>query len=138
MLWVVFVDFTKAFDRVRRDVLLERCRNLGIHGPFLQALCMLYDKVLMQVKVNGRLGEAFDTYVGTEQGSELSPLLFGIFMDLLHELLKLQVPGAGPVLGNINVSNIMYADDVTLISKSPAQLQQLLECLSLFHASEVT
>ena len=53
---------------------------------------MLYDKVIMRVKVNGRLGDPFDTFVGTEQGSELSPLLFGLFMDLLYELIKLKVP----------------------------------------------
>jgi len=43
-LYVVFVDFKKAFDRVRRDLLLERCRELGIHGPFLDLLVQLYDK----------------------------------------------------------------------------------------------
>ena len=131
MLWVVFVDFKKAFDSVRRDLLIERCMNLGINGEFLQALCMLYDKVIMRVKVNGRLGEPFDTFLGTEQGSELSPLLFGLFMDLLYELLKLQVPGAGPILGNTNISNLMYADDVNLISRSPNEMQQLLDCLDV-------
>ena len=132
MLWVVFVDFKKAFDSVRRDLLIERCMNLGINGQFLQAICMLYDKVIMRVKVNGRLGEPFDTFLGTEQGSELSPLLFGLFMDLLYELLKLKVPGAGPVLGNLHISNLMYADDVNLISRSPEQMQQLLDCLDVF------
>ena len=82
MLWVVFVDFKKAFDSVRRDLLIERCMNLGISGQFLQAICMLYDKVIMRVKVNGRLGEPFFTFLGTEQGSELSPLLFFLFMIL--------------------------------------------------------
>jgi hypothetical protein len=32
LLYVVFVDFKKAFDTVLRDLLLERCRELGIHG----------------------------------------------------------------------------------------------------------
>jgi hypothetical protein len=49
-LFVVFVDFKKAFDKVRRafdkvrrDLLLERCRKLGVHGPFLDMLVALYD-----------------------------------------------------------------------------------------------
>lgn len=69
---------------------------------------------MFQVTVNGRLGEQFDSFLDTEQGSELSPLLSGLFMDLLYELLKLKVPEAasGPVLGNINISNLMYADAV--------------------------
>ena len=131
-LWVVFVDFSKAFDKVRRDVLIERCRELGVHGPFLDSLVMLYDEVVMKVVVNGTVGAPFHTYLGTKQGSELSPLLFGLFMDLLHELIKMRVPGAGPVVGNMSVPNIMYADDVTLMDFDPAVVQQLLDCLSLF------
>jgi hypothetical protein len=81
-LFVVFVDFKKAFDKVRRDLLLERCRKLGVHGPFLDMLVALYDRVCCQVAVNGELGEAFPTASGTKQGSELSPLLFGLFIEL--------------------------------------------------------
>ena len=51
-LYVVFVDFKKAFDRVRRDLLVARCSQLGIHGPFLHALTLLYDKVQQQVCVS--------------------------------------------------------------------------------------
>ena len=101
-LWAVFVDFRKAFDLVRRDLLIARCQQLGVHGPFLAALTALYDRVFVRVCVNGRLGPAFRTYRGTRQGSELSPLLFGLFMDLLHELIKLRVPG-GPVIGSLAV-----------------------------------
>jgi hypothetical protein len=70
-----------------------------VHGPFLEAITALYDKVLMRVCVNGRLGPAFQMHRGTRQGSELSPLLFGLFMDLLHELILQRVPGAGPIIG---------------------------------------
>lgn len=104
MLWAVFVDFAKAFDLVRRELLIERCQQLGVHGPFLQALVMLYDEVLLRVVVNGQADtDLLHTHRGTKQGSELSPLLFGIFMDWLHELIALQLPGAGPVIGGLNV-----------------------------------
>ena len=131
-LWAVFVDFRKAFDLVRRDLLITRCRELGVHGPFLAALTALYDRVLLRVCVNGRLGPTFQTHRGTRQGSELSPLLFGLFMDLLHELIKLQVPGAGPVIGSLAVPELMYADDVTLLAWNPSDAQRLLDCLALF------
>jgi hypothetical protein len=57
----VFVDFKKAFDRVRRDLLLERCRELGIHGEFLALLVKLYDRVSCRVAVGGAQGEPIDT-----------------------------------------------------------------------------
>jgi hypothetical protein len=132
MLYVVFVDFKKAFDRVRRDLLLERCRELGIHGEFLALLVKLYDRVLCRVAVGGAQGEPIDTATGTKQGSELSPLLFGLFIELLHDMIKLQLPGAGPILGNLRVPDIMYADDVTLVSSDPVEVQQLLDVLSVF------
>ena len=132
LLYVVFVDFKKAFDKVRRDLLLERCRELGIHGEFLAVLVALYDQVYCCVAVNGALGEPVRTTTGTKQGSELSPLLFGLFIEVLHDLIKLKLPGAGPVLGSLRVPDIMYADDVALVSSDPAEAQQLLDVLDVF------
>jgi hypothetical protein len=131
-LWATLIDFRKAFDLVRRDLLIDRCRQVGVHGPFLDALVSLYDRVFVRVCVNGRLGSEIQTHRGTRQGSELSPLLFGLFMDLLHELIKLQVPGSGPVIGDLKVPELMYADDVTLLAWDHSTSQQLLDCLSLF------
>ena len=132
LLFVVFVDFKKAFDRVRRDLLLERCRELGIHGEFLALLVKMYDRISCRVAVDGTLGDPIHTTTGTKQGSELSPLLFGLFIELLHDMIKLKLPGAGPVLGSLRVPDIMYADDVTLISSDPVEVQQLLDVLSVF------
>jgi hypothetical protein len=136
-LYVVFVDFKKAFDTVRRDVMIDRCKQLGVHGQFLDTLVLLYDRVQQQVCIGGDVGRLFDTYVGTKQGSELSPLLFGMFIDVLHELIQMQVPGAGPVVGNLvqALLDIIYADDVALIAyDNPRQAQDLLDCLSVFCA----
>jgi hypothetical protein len=134
-LYVVFVDFKKAFDTVRRDVMIARCQQLGVHGQFLDTLVLLYDKVQQQVCIGGDVGRLFDTYVGTKQGSELSPLLFGMFIDILHELIQMQVPGAGPMLEQLRVPDISYADDVSLIAyDDPLQAHHLLDCLSIFCA----
>jgi hypothetical protein len=134
-LYVLFVDFRKAFDNVKRETLLQRCAQLGISGEFLQVMRLLYSDVQQQVFVNGRLGELFRTYRGTKQGSELSPLLFGLFMDILGELLRMDLPGAGPAIGNMRVPDLGYADDEALLSMTdPYVLQQMLACLDLFCA----
>jgi hypothetical protein len=132
LLFAVFVDFKKAFDTVRRDVLLERCRGLGVHGPFLGLLTSMYANVCARVCVNGVLGEPVQTTIGTKQGSELSPLLFGLFVEVLHVLIEQQVPGAGPVIGGLTVPDVVYADDVTLLSGSALGAQQLLGVLEVF------
>ena len=132
LLFVVFVDFRKAFDRVRRELLLERCRQLGIHGEFLGVLVAMYERVCARVAVGGDLGEVFTTTSGTKQGSELSPLLFGLFIELLHDLIRLKCPGAGPILDGLPVPDILYADDVALIAQSAAEAQTLMDVLDVF------
>jgi hypothetical protein len=131
-LYVCYVDFAKAFDMVRREEVLQRAQQLGMAGPFLDALAKWFHNNTLSVAVNGRVGESFPTYRGTKQGSKLSPLCFGLFIEQLHELIKLQLPGAGPVVGNMRVPDIMYADDVKLLACAATELQQLLDCLWLF------
>jgi hypothetical protein len=131
-LYVCYVDFTKAFDMVRREEILARARQLGMQGQFLQALSQWLLNSDLQVQVQGKCGTSFSTYRGTKQGGRLSPLCFGMFIEQLHELIVRQVPGAGPVVENMRVPDLMYADDVKLIALSPEQLQQLLDVLDLF------
>jgi hypothetical protein len=139
-LCVVFVDFKKAFDTVPRDVLLERCRQLGIHGRFLSLLERLYDTIQAQVVVNGKIGDPIDTCFGTKQGSESSPLLFEMLVEMLHELITLRGKPAsggqstplGPKVSDLHVPDLLYADDGCLIAETPEDLRSLLECLRLF------
>lgn len=50
----------------------------------------------------------------------------------MHELIAMHVDGAGPIVGNLRVPEIMYADDVGLISTEHSQVQDLLNCLDIF------
>jgi hypothetical protein len=132
LLFCLFVDFEKAFDTVPRGEMLDRCRALGMHGAFLQAVAAMYENILMAVKSHGSLGPTFATTQGTKQGGELSPLLFGLFIEQLHELLLRQCPGMGPVIGGMPVPDLLYADDVACLTGDPTHLQHFLDTLHLF------
>jgi hypothetical protein len=106
----------------------------------LSLLERLYDTIQAQVVVNGKTGAPIDTCLGTKQGSELSPLLFGLFVEMLHELICIRgkpAPGGqatplGPKVGDLHVPDLLYADDGCLIAETPEDVQALLECLQLF------
>ena len=134
VLYTCYVDFVQAFDMARRlDGMVQRAAQLGIHGHFLEALKSTMTNAYLAVSVNGQLGERFATYRGTKQGSELSPLLFSLFIEQLHELIAMQLPGAGPCVDGMQVPDIIYADDVKLLAvDDPTALQQLLDVLHLF------
>jgi hypothetical protein len=128
----LFVDFEKAFDSVPRAEMISRCRRLGMGGAFLDAVIAMYENILMAVKSQGQLGPTFATTQGTKQGGELSPLLFGLFIEQFHELLKSQCPGMGPAIGDMRVPDVLYADDIACLSTDPAHIQEALDVLSLF------
>jgi hypothetical protein len=131
-LYVCYVDFKGAFDTVRREDILARARQLGMHGVFLRGLEKWLLNSHLSVCVKGVQGEAFATHRGTKQGGRLSPLCFGLFVEQLHELIAMRAPGAGPYVGNMQVPDIMYADDIKLMASNPDHLQQLLDVLHLF------
>ena len=81
VLYCCFVDFRKAFDRVRRDYLIQRLAELGVHGRMLQAIIQMYWSVPLVPKLHGTMGDAIPSTCGVKQGDPLSPLLFGLFID---------------------------------------------------------
>jgi hypothetical protein len=84
----------------------------------MRALEALYDHVLLRVAVGGQAGREFASYVGTKQGSVLSALLFGWFIEVLHELVRQHAGAVGPVLADLRVPLVIYADDVLLLAES--------------------
>jgi len=130
--YVVLVDFKMAFDVCDRRLLSEVWESLGISGPFLAALRALYDEIHMLVKQQGRLGSPFQTTRGTKQGSELSPLIFGLFIERLRPLIEHRCPGMGPLVGSLRVPEMLYADDLLFATEDAAHMQALLDTLAVF------
>jgi hypothetical protein len=125
-LFCAFLDVKKAYDRVFRDGLWERVREEGVRGKMWRVLKCMYRNVQSAVRVNDVMTGWFDVNVGLRQGCVLSPVLFNIFINgLVKELNRY---GYGVVRGrDINVSCLLYADDIVLFSDSRIGLQELLD-----------
>ena len=127
--YAVYVDFKKAFDSVCRQALLYKIAKLGITGKFYNVLKNMYTNSLAHIKLMGHLSEQFRISKGTEQGHPLSPELFKIF---LHDLSKLLDVNDCPVLSTTNISHLLWADDLIMLSMSPKSSQFQLEKLGQF------
>ena len=86
-LYIVQVDFEKAFDRVPRATLWKRLAERGVSGRMLAALEKAYERVEMRVKSDGELGEVFVSRQGVKQGCPLSTELFGLFIEAFADYL---------------------------------------------------
>ena len=107
--YVIFVDFSKAFDAIPHLLLWFKLINTGIHGRVL--------KVLRSIR----------------QGCMLSPFLFilyiGELIDMLDEL------GCHGIYVNEDAKNIiilLYADDMALIADTIGRLQRMIDVLESY------
>ena len=112
--FVVFIDFSKTYDRVDRTLLWFKLIMLGISGRMLEALKSLYNEVKCSVRINGQMSDWFDVKIGLKQGCILSPLLFNIFINDLAQMVNNLECGASYSEGDVTI--LLYADDIVLLS----------------------
>ena len=82
-LYGCFVDFSKAFHSIPRDILLNKLKKKGIDGR----VRTLYLEDTASVKIGNKYSPPFKTNTGVRQGCILSPLLFNLFLADLQPIL---------------------------------------------------
>ena len=86
--FVAFIDFSKAYDRINRDLLWSKLQLQGLNGHMLNILKAIYNDVRCCVRINGTNTDWFQVTSGLKQGCLLSPLVFNMTYvnDLVHNL----------------------------------------------------
>lgn len=130
--FVAFIDLQKAFDTVDRDLLKFSLLQNGIDGDFYNSIKSIYGNTVSCVRVSELCTDWFFTSAGVRQGDNLSPTLFALFInDLAKEIKELR---KGITVGEINLSILLYADDIALLSDSKENLQEILDTVSYWCA----
>ena len=120
-LFIAFIDFSKAYDRVPRGKLFVLLMSLGCGSVMLCALMSMYTLTTCI------LGSVLITCtIGVRQGSPTSVFLFIIYVDALIKMVKTKSPVDG-FLSWLHV--LMLMDDTVILATSRESLIKKLEIL---------
>ena len=123
-MYLCFLDYSKAFDRVRHEPLLEILQSLDIDGKDLRILRNLYWDQTAAVRIDDELSGWAKIQRGVRQGCVISPDLFSLYSE---SILRHLDSCTGITVGGRQLSNLRYADDTVLLATSKEDLQKLLE-----------
>ena len=131
-LYSCFVDFSKAFDCIPRDLLFKKLIEKGITGKVFNLIKNIYMHEKCQIKIGGMLSDPFDANQGVRQGCILSPILFNIFISDLPKILD-EAENDPAKIGILKtLSCILWADDLVMFSETKEGLTKMINKLVMF------
>jgi hypothetical protein len=123
-LYIVFIDASKAFDKVNRYILWSILIDV-LPAYIVFSLIKYYEKSICILELYGTLSAIFMSILGVKQGGVLSPRLFSFYITPIIERLKRL--GLGVKIGNMILESLLYADDLALLSLLKMELQMMLD-----------
>lgn len=138
---LVFLDFSKAYDRLDRTWVHSCMQALGFGPDARRWVSLLHDGMHARVRYNGWLSPTFTVRSGLAQGSPLSPLLYVAAAQPLAAHLRAQVRTGSltPISlpsGQAAPPSHQHADDTTLHLRSRSDVAVALQSsVALFCAA---
>ena len=117
-LYILFIDFSKAYDKVSRRKLIKVLRSRGCGKVMLKAIQAMYTctkNVLKSAVINAT--------IGVRQGAPSSCLLFVIYIDEMIKMIKNSIAEDG-FLGGLHA--LLLMDDTVIIATNRAKCEAKL------------
>lgn len=147
---MAFIDLSKAFDTVNREIMCRVLDEFGVPPKILSIVRQLHDGIQARVLVGSFLSESFLVATGVKQGCVLAPVLFNLYVAAINIITYNVINGykglaveyrLDGILFNLRhlqahtkmtvteVAQIQYADDLVLLVNSPINLQNSLNLI---------
>src|SRR6476619_3363853 len=108
--YICFVDFEKAFDRVNWEKMMKVLQSIGIDLRDRRMISELYTNQEAVVRIAGGKSDSGIIGRGARQGCPLSPLLFSIYAKMMMKE-ALENVEEGISVGGELIKDVKYADD---------------------------
>ena len=127
---ICFVDFEKAFDRVKWDILLKVMRMVGIDWKDRRLIENLYEHQSALIRMSNNLSDKCKIEQVVLQDCLISPTLFAVYIEeMMNEAME-PMEAFGIKVGRQRIRDIRFADDQAMLANTKEELQKLLDRLN--------
>ena len=130
--YMIFVDFQKAFDSIHRETLWKIMESYGIPEKLIKIIKALYKDTKVAVIHNGNKTDWFDIQSGVKQGCVMSGFLFLLVVDWVMRRTTEDKPRGLKWNHDEFLEDLDYADDIVLLSQTWNDAQEKLDRLANF------
>lgn len=108
---VIYFDFTKAFDKVPHQELIEKLRIVGVHLRIVAWVAAFLRNRTFSVRINEHLSKPRAITSGVPQGGVLSPILFSIYRYELANILSVEGSEFSAFADDIKIFRTVNSDE---------------------------
>ena len=130
----VNIDQSKAFDRVSHEFLFKVLQAFGFGPSFINWIRLLYNNISSVVLANGFTSNSFPVERSVRQGCSLSPMLYVLCIEPFACRIRSDPHISGLTIPGMqeSIKIVQYADDNTIIVKSPMEVQKVFTVSELY------
>ena len=136
---IIFLDQTKAFDRVERSWLKQTLEKFGFGENFVKWVTILYDDAESSILTNGYRSKHFKIERSVRQGCPIAPYLYVLqaepFMCSVRKNSKIngiKVPPQNPMSPEKEVKNGAFVDDTQLFISTVPSIDEIFRTIGTY------
>lgn len=132
-LMMMKIDMEQAYDSMSWDTLNLILHAFNFPSKFRNWVMQCVEQPKFYILINGKQSMWIKGECGFRQGCPLSPFLFILCSEFLTSSFKAYINIGVKIAKKVNISHLLYADDILLFSKSTSKDARLLmKCINRY------